>query len=123
VGDVSKLFDRLVLLVQQGYEEITADDITDCGRIAIDAAHTPNSKQSGIGSFFRQMNEERFLVSTGRIVKSKAPKRKGGMIQVWAVTDKLRRAVGKIPSPNGNGPQTPTGTSRLVKRIRRMPTG
>jgi len=99
---VSALFDRLVHLVQQGYTEVTADDVTDYGQIAIDADHTPNAKQSGIGSFFRQMNSAGYLTSTGRIVKSQAPKRKGGMIQVWAVTGKLRSHVARLPSRNGH---------------------
>jgi hypothetical protein len=77
---------QLARCINEGMETVTSDDVTDCGRIALDADHKANGKQSGIGSFFRTMAAQGVIVSTGQAVKSKAPKRKGGMIQVWKVT-------------------------------------
>ena len=94
------LWDRLRLLIQNGYTIITSDDITDCGNITIDAAHTPNGRQSSIGSFFRTAASKHLLEPSGLpTVKSKAVKRKGGMIQQWRVTDKGRRWAGPPPAP------------------------
>ncbi len=97
---------RLLDCICDGLKEITADDLTDNGRIAIDPSHAPNGKQSAIGSFFRQMGEEGILERTGRVVRSAAPKRKGGLIQVWAVTEygaqwarRSRRRLIRRPSP------------------------
>lgn len=117
---MNKLERQLARLIVAGQYQVTADDITDCGRITIDAAHSPNGKQSGIGSFFRQKVADGILVSSGLPpVRSKAPKRKGGMIQVWSVTPKgLRWARAVLPSPDGDD-STQTGTPRLVRRIRR----
>ena len=69
-------------------ETLTSDDVTQNGSITLDADHKANGKQSGIGSFFRLVAAEGIIISTGMAVKSKAPKRKGGMIQIWKVTER-----------------------------------
>ena len=76
---------RLAWLVLQP-APFTADDLTDNGRVAIDPDHSPNGKQSGIGSLIQWAARERLISWTGHVVKSQAPKRKGGMIRVWAGT-------------------------------------
>ena len=85
---MSGLLDRrLGELIRSGSRLVTADDVTIDGAIAIDSTHAANGRQSAIGSAFRGWAEDGLIVRTGRVVRSKAPRRKGGMIQVWAVTD------------------------------------
>jgi hypothetical protein len=94
------LWDRLRLLIQQGYTVINSDDVTDCGRITIDAAHSPNGKQSSIGSFFRTAIADGLLERSALPpTKSRSIKRKGGMIQNWLVTDKGRDWAGPPEPP------------------------
>lgn len=123
---MNKLEIQLTKLIRAGVYQVTADDVTDCGRITIDAAHSPNGKQSGIGSFFRQKVADGILTSSGLPpVRSKAPKRKGGMIQIWSVTPKgLRwaRAV-VLPSDDGsNGTQAPAPRKRHLPPRRNVPS-
>jgi hypothetical protein len=95
---MNRLERRLAVLINRGYTQVTADDVTDCGKIAIDQGHSPNGKQSGIGSFFRQKVAEGILAPSGLPpVRSQAPKRKGGMIQVWLVTPKGRSWASHTP--------------------------
>lgn len=84
---MSVLEQRLAWLVLQP-NPFTADDLTDNGQVAIDPTHSPNGRQSGIGSLFRWASSERLIERTGHVIKSKAPKRKGGMIQTWVGTTK-----------------------------------
>jgi hypothetical protein len=111
------LMDQLIACIESGMAEVTADDVTNCGTVAVDPSHAPNGKQSGIGSFFRQMNADGVLRPTGRVVKSKAPKRKGGMIQVWEVTNKGRMLYGA----QGHPPVPAGGTGTRRRRIVRRP--
>lgn len=83
---------RLADLVRLG-GEFTADDLTDEGALVIDPAHQPNGKQNGIGALIRSWSTKGYIVSTGRVVPSRAPHRKGGMIQVWQSTAAGRAAV------------------------------
>ena len=85
---VSVYDDRLTNLINQGARSITSDDVTDNGRITLDATHKANGKQSGIGSWFTSKAREGIIVSTGQLVKSNAPHRKKGAIRLWTVTDK-----------------------------------
>jgi hypothetical protein len=95
-----QLMDRLRDLIHRGYKIVNADDITDVGRITIDAAHSPNGKQSGIGSFFREAIAKGLLEPSNLPPsRSKAKARKGGMIQNWQVTDKGRKWAGTPPPP------------------------
>ena len=77
---------RLSELIRAGSRQLTADDITIDGLLAVDNSHAANGRQSAIGSAFRSWAQQGLIVRTGRVVRSKAPHRKGGMIQVWAVT-------------------------------------
>jgi hypothetical protein len=70
--------------------EITADDITDRGRLSFDPEHSANGRQSAIGSRFRRWAADGLIEPTGRVVRSQAPHRKGGAIRVWTGTDKGR---------------------------------
>lgn len=80
---------RLAWFVVQP-QPFTADDLTDNGQIAIDPSHAANGAQSGIGSLIQWAARERLIEWTGAVVKSKAPKRKGGAIRVWSGTTKGR---------------------------------
>jgi hypothetical protein len=84
-GEMGWMDDRLAELIAAG-DEITADTVTDNGRRTVDPLHGANGPQSAIGSRFRLWASEGLIVRTGRVVKSKAPKRKGGMIQIWEPT-------------------------------------
>ena len=65
----------------------TADDLTDDGAFTLDGgAHVPNAGQNGIGAFIGSAHKRRLIQRTGSSVKSRAPHRKGGMIQIWAPT-------------------------------------
>lgn len=81
---------RLAWLIQIE-RTFTADDLTADGIIAIDPSHRANGAQSGIGALFRWAAAERLIEWTGAVVKSKAPKRKGGAIRIWTGTAKGRQ--------------------------------
>jgi hypothetical protein len=63
-------------------DEFTADDVLDRAGHP-DDRHEANGANSAIGSLFRRAHKERLIMPTGRVVRSRQPKRKGGMIQVW----------------------------------------
>jgi hypothetical protein len=65
----------------------TADDVTSDGVLSLDPAHTPNSRQSGIGSLFNQASRRGLISATGGLARSRAPHRKGGAIRVWIGTE------------------------------------
>jgi hypothetical protein len=73
---------RFEALVASG-EAFTADDVTDDGALTVRGNHYPNASQNAIGTLFRQASIDRRIVPTGRVVKSRAPHRKGGMIREW----------------------------------------
>ena len=89
------LLDRLRVVIRTGVEQLSADDVTDCGRIAVDPNHGPNNKQNGIGSLFRHASQMGWLENTHRSVPSVAPHRKGGAISVWLVTPAGRDWAGE----------------------------
>lgn len=80
---------RLARLILDG-EEFTADDLTDAGRLALDADHAPNAGQNGIGSFVQTASRRGLISFTGRVVRSLAEHRKGGSIRVWTGTESGR---------------------------------
>lgn len=59
----------------------TADDLYDTLPHP-DGNHTPNARNNLIGQVFREMCAEGWIEPVG-VVKSRQPKRKGGMIRVW----------------------------------------
>ena len=67
-------------------ETFTADDVTDEGRIALDARHGANARQNGIGSLFNEHARAGHIAFTGRVERSRAPHRKGGAVRVWTAT-------------------------------------
>jgi hypothetical protein len=69
--------------IVEKFEEFTADDVTDRGKLTLDDDHTANGKQSAIGSLFAQASRARRIAPTGRVTKSTAPHRKGGLIREW----------------------------------------
>jgi hypothetical protein len=81
---------RLAHFIMLG-QPFTADDVTDNGAIAADAAHNPNSKQSSIGALFQSHARLGHIAFTGDVVKSTAKHRKGGMIRIWEGTESGRR--------------------------------
>jgi hypothetical protein len=81
-----RLFELAVLR-----DEITADDITSNGTRAVDGTHKANGRQSSIGSHFQKWHKQGLIEPTGRVVKSKAPHRKGGMIQIWRILPETKR--------------------------------
>jgi hypothetical protein len=63
-------------------ENFTADDLLE--RVGHpDDAHGANGRNNAVGSLFRSARAEGLIESTGTIVKSRQPERKGGMVQVW----------------------------------------
>lgn len=83
---MTTLEQRLAALILSGCE-FTADDLTNDGRITLDAGHAPNAKQNGIGAFINAMARRGLISFTGRVVKSRAKHRKGGAIRVWFGTE------------------------------------
>lgn len=81
------LEDRLVDVILTG-APFTADDVTDAGRLAVDADHAPNGAQSAIGAQFNRWHRQGLIEPTGQVVRSAAPHRKGGAIRVWVATDR-----------------------------------
>jgi hypothetical protein len=82
----SPLERRLARLILAG-RPFTADDVTDDGALALDAAHRPNARQNGIGTLFNQAARRGLIWFTGQVVRSRAPHRKGGAIRVWDGTE------------------------------------
>jgi hypothetical protein len=63
-------------------DPFTADDlIARCGHP--DPGHSPNARNNGVGTLFREAAKAGRIVDTGRHVRSTTPSRKGGMIRVW----------------------------------------
>jgi hypothetical protein len=93
---------RLAGLILQG-GPFTADDVTEAGALVIDGQHTPNGKQSGIGSLFNQAARRGLIYFTGNVVRSEAPHRKGGAIRVWRGTE-----VGVLWARSVLGPNYPS---------------
>ena len=77
---------RLAELILAG-ECFTADDVTQAGALAVDDSHQPNSRQSAIGTVFRDAQRRALITTDGRVVPSQAPHRKGGAIRVWCPTE------------------------------------
>jgi hypothetical protein len=67
-------------------EDFTADDVTDSGMRTVDGSHRANGRQSAIGKVFQEAQRLGWIESTGRVVRSSAPHRKGGGIRVWRPT-------------------------------------
>jgi hypothetical protein len=63
-------------------DPFTADDLRDIVDEPDPRGHS-NGPNNSIGSVFRQAHAEGWLEQTGQVVRSRAPRRKGGMIQVW----------------------------------------
>lgn len=64
----------------------TADDVTANGSAAVDPDHAPNAAQNSIGALFNRAARDGRIAWTGRVVRSRAPHRKGGAIRVWRAT-------------------------------------
>ena len=84
-GDPMNIWNDLAEVIITG-EDFTADDVTDRGTRTIDPTHGSNGAQSTIGSVFQQAQRNGWIESTGRVVRSSAPHRKGGGIRVWRPT-------------------------------------
>ncbi len=76
---------RLAQLIMLG-DPFSADDLTDGGRIMLDPSGEANAGQNGVGAMVNAAARDGRIVFTGRTVKSSAPRRKGGLIRVWAGT-------------------------------------
>ena len=81
---------RFAGLVARG-EPFTADDLTRSGTLTVDEHHTPNGKQSSIGSLFSWASKAGLIEGTGDWVRSTSPHRKGGVIRSWRGTPEGRR--------------------------------
>lgn len=79
------LIDAFAAVMVSGVE-FSADDVTAAGTLALDPSHAPNAGQNGIGSIFNDLARRQLIEFTGRIVRSTAPRRKGGAIRVWRPT-------------------------------------
>lgn len=62
--------------------EVTADDLREIVGEP-DPNGNPNALNNTIGAVFRQAHAEGWLEPTGHVVRSRAARRRGGMIQVW----------------------------------------
>lgn len=90
------VIEKRIAEVIRGGPIFTADDVTMEGVIAIDQGHAPNARQNAIGSTFQALARRGLIQRTGRVVRSKAPHRKGGMIQVWQATAAGRRWAAEL---------------------------
>ena len=73
-------------------EDFTADDLR--ARVGEpDRRHTANGRNNSIGSIFRQAAAAGMIEQTGRVTKSRAAHRKGGMIQLWRGTPRAREGL------------------------------
>lgn len=70
--------------------EVSMDDATDNGKIAVDDEHGANSTQSALGHLLPKLATQGYLIRTDRTIKSKSPKRKSGRDLLWTVTDNGR---------------------------------
>ena len=77
-----ELESRLRFLADSG-DDFTADDVTGTGAWAVDPGHNPNGGQSSIGAAINEARRRGWIEPTGATVRSRAPHRKGGRIQVW----------------------------------------
>lgn len=77
---------RLYTLMSRG-TPFTADDVTADGKVTVAGDHEPNKKQNAIGAMIRSQSQAKRIAPTGKVVSSKAPHRKGGMIREWRATD------------------------------------
>jgi hypothetical protein len=84
-------YDRRLAWLIVDRPHFTADDLTDAGNAPLDAGHAPNGANNGIGAYFNAASRSGLIAWTGAVVKSKAPKRKGGAIRVWHGTNAGRR--------------------------------
>jgi hypothetical protein len=104
------IWNDLAAVVVAGVE-FTADDVTHNGARTVDPTHRSNGAQSAIGKVFQEAQRLGWIESTGRVVRSTAPHRKGGGIRVWRPTqagidwamdqyaiDHLHRSMRKHPS-------------------------
>jgi len=71
-------------------DEFSANEITSDGEWALDPDHGANGRQSAISATFQGLSSQGKIVWTGAVVKSKAPRRRGGIIRVWRLTAKGR---------------------------------
>lgn len=92
-----KLEERMEACIASG-EPFTADDVTDCGNITLAGEHAPNGTQNGIGSLFREYAARKLIEPTGRVVKSAAKHRKGGMIREWVAVRPKKKLAAKRAS-------------------------
>lgn len=65
--------------------DYTADDLIDLVGHP-DDTHEANGTNSSIGSIFAWGHQQGLAEPTGRYVKSRQPRRKGGVIAVWRGT-------------------------------------
>lgn len=65
--------------------EFTAEDLRDWIGDP-DPDGTPNGANNAIGSLFREASAAGLIEPTGRYVKSRSPRRKGGVVQIWERT-------------------------------------
>ena len=85
-------------------DPFTADDLID--RVGPpDQSHRANSRNSSIGGLFSQAASDGWIVSDGRVVRSRQPHRKGGAVRVW----RGRRHVAPGPPTGGDPDATKEG--------------
>jgi hypothetical protein len=89
-----RLLAEFEYLVRAGRDEITMDDVTRCGEIALDPNGDPNAGQNGLGSFLPTLAKRGWVERTDRVLPSRSPRRKGGTQRIWRITDKARRELG-----------------------------
>jgi hypothetical protein len=66
---------------------VQMDDATLDGRVAVDAEHGANAKQSALGHYLPTLARKGYLRSSGQSVQSRARERKGGKQSLWVVTE------------------------------------
>ena len=79
------LLDRLATVIV-AQETFSADDVTNNGAITAAGNHEANATQNSIGSLFQSAARSGWISFTGRVVRSRAPHRKGGADRVWQRT-------------------------------------
>ena len=94
-------FDRRLAWLIIDRPHFTADDLTDNGNLTFDVTHRANARNNGIGAYVNGAAQRGLIAWTGAVVRSQAPKRKGGAIRVWHGTDAGRRwARGVLAVPS-----------------------
>jgi hypothetical protein len=85
---IYRTFDyQLAQAICDGKREVTMDDATDDGRLAADPSGLANAGQNALGGYLPSRAKRGLVVRTDRSARARSPRRRGGSLSVWYVTD------------------------------------